>query len=87
MKLTSKLKLGGNKCNQAVDWDGNTIDFMHSALAPIDEQPNGFWAKHDLAIHTQKPRVINVDKNAAYPIAVEDLKAEEILTQQALLAK
>jgi IS6 family transposase len=28
------------------------------------------------ATHTQMPRVINVDKNAAYPPAIDDLKAE-----------
>ena len=31
------------------------------------------------ASHTQSPRVINVDKNAAYPAAVDDLKADEQL--------
>jgi len=29
--------------------------------------------------HTQTPRVINVDKNAAYPVAIETLKEEETL--------
>ncbi len=33
------------------------------------------------ASHTQLPRVINVDKNAAYPPAVDDLKAEEQLPE------
>ncbi len=31
------------------------------------------------AAHAQTPRVINVDKNPAYPPAIEDLKAEEEL--------
>jgi transposase-like protein len=31
------------------------------------------------ATHTQLPRVINVDKNAAYPRAIEELKKEEFL--------
>ncbi len=31
------------------------------------------------ASHTQAPRVINVDKNAAYPPAVEQLKTDEQL--------
>ena len=31
------------------------------------------------ASHTTEPRVINVDKNAAYPPAVDDLKADEQL--------
>ncbi len=33
------------------------------------------------ASHTQSPRVINVDQNAAYPPAVEDLKANEQLPE------
>ena len=31
--------------------------------------------------HTQTPRVINVDKNAAYPPSVDDLKAEKHLSE------
>lgn len=34
------------------------------------------------ARHNQKPRVINVDKNAAYPIAFKELKEEEILSEK-----
>jgi transposase-like protein len=33
------------------------------------------------ASHPQNPRVINVDKNAAYPPAVDDFKADEQLTK------
>lgn len=33
------------------------------------------------ASHTQSPRVINVEQNAAYPPAVEDLKANEQLPE------
>lgn len=33
------------------------------------------------ATHNQLLRVINVDKNAAYPKAIDKLKAEEILTE------
>jgi transposase-like protein len=29
--------------------------------------------------HTQPPRVINVDKNAAYPVAIDALKADETI--------
>lgn len=31
------------------------------------------------AVHTQEPRVINVDKNAAYPKAIDELKEKEEL--------
>lgn len=34
-----------------------------------------------MAGHTQAPRVINVDKNAAYPNAIETLKNEKTLSQ------
>jgi transposase-like protein len=34
-----------------------------------------------LAAHTQEPRVINVDKNAAYPKAVDEMKASEELSE------
>jgi transposase-like protein len=34
------------------------------------------------AVHTQSPQVINVDKNAAYPKAIDELKAEKELTER-----
>ncbi len=37
------------------------------------------------ATHTQTPRVITVDKNAAYPVAVEALKADETLAAETQL--
>ena len=42
---------------------------------------SGWKRKTFKAAHTQEPRVINVDKNAAYPPAVDDLKAEEQLCE------
>ncbi len=33
------------------------------------------------AVHTQTPRVLNVDKNAAYPPAIDELKADEQLPE------
>ena len=33
------------------------------------------------AIHTQTPRVISLDKNASYPKAIDELKADEELPQ------
>jgi len=33
------------------------------------------------AFHNQEPRVINVDKNAAYPKAIEELKAKKQLPE------
>ena len=40
-----------------------------------------FLSKTLNASHTQFPRVINVDKNAAYPPAVDELKADEKLSE------
>ena len=40
-----------------------------------------FFRKVLKAKHTQLPRVITVDKNAAYPKAIEMLKADETLSE------
>lgn len=69
---------------RAVDSDGNTLDFMLSA------KRNGkaaarFFRKVLKAEHTQTPRVLTVDKNAAYPIAIETLKGDETLAAETQL--
>ncbi len=63
---------------RAVDSDGNTLDFYLSAKRDA-EAAQAFFEKTLGAAHTVQPRVINVDKNAAYPKAVETLKALEHL--------
>src|SRR5260370_1726812 len=63
---------------RAVDSDGNTLDFRLSATRDA-EAAQAFFEKTLGAPHTVQPRVINVDKNAAYPKAVETLKALEHL--------
>lgn len=40
-----------------------------------------FFKKVLKASHSSNPRVINVEKNAAYPPAVSDLKKENILSE------
>lgn len=65
---------------RAVDSNGNTLDFMLSAKRD-HQAAKRFFKKVLKARHNQQPRVINVDKNAAYPIAVEELKQEEFLSQ------
>ncbi len=65
---------------RAVDSEGNTLDFLLSAqrdAAAVER----FLRRTLNASHTQIPRVINVDKNAAYPPAVADLKADEQLPE------
>lgn len=65
---------------RAVDSSGNTIDFILSAK--WDKQAaKRFFRLALKATHNSFPRVINVDKNAAYPPAVDELKAAEILVQ------
>jgi transposase-like protein len=56
------------------------IDFMLSAKRD-KRAAKKFFRKALKTVHTQKPRVINVDKNAAYPPAIDELKAEESLVQ------
>lgn len=63
---------------RAVDSNGNTLDFMLSSKRD-SLAAKRFLNKVIKARHSKNPRVINVDKNAAYPIAVEELKQEGLL--------
>jgi transposase-like protein len=54
------------------------MDFLLSAKRDASAAER-FLRKTLKATHTQMPRVINVDKNAAYPPAIDDLKAESQL--------
>ena len=69
---------------RAVNSNGNTIDFMFSenrdALA--DKR---LFKKVLTSPHNQSPRVITVDKNPAYPAAVQQLKDEKVMNQETLL--
>lgn len=61
---------------RAVDSEGNTIDFYLSESR--DKQATKRFFKKALAFsHVSKPRVITVDKNPAYPIAIQELKEEK----------
>jgi transposase-like protein len=66
---------------RAVDSIYNTLDFMLSAKRD-GKAAARFFRKVLKAKHTQTPRVITVDKNAAYPVAVEALKADETLAAE-----
>ena len=60
---------------RAVDSDGNTIDFYVSQSR--DKQAaKRFFKKALAASHVCEPRVITVDKNPAYPVAIQELKEE-----------
>lgn len=61
-------------------WSGrfalrNTLDFWLRATRDT-EAAKRFFQKALIASHTVTPRVINGDKNAAYPKAPKELKAE-----------
>ena len=66
---------------RAVDSSGQTLDFMLSAQRDA-KAAKRFFKKALRANHTPMPRVINVDKNAAYPSAVDDLQAEDLLPEE-----
>jgi transposase, IS6 family len=64
---------------RAVDSTGQTIDFMLSAKRDT-KAAKRFFRKMLKAPKHQSPRVINVDRNKAYPPAVEELKEEGVLS-------
>jgi len=65
---------------RAVDSSGNTVEFM---LSPTRDAISAkrFFMKALRARHTVPPRIINVDKNPAYPKAVNKLKKKGTLPQ------
>lgn len=59
-----------------VDSEGNIIEFQLSKTR--DKQAaKDFFKKALQSNHVPKPRVITVDKNLTYPIAIEQLKKEK----------
>jgi len=65
---------------RAVDSQGNTLDFFFSSTRDA-KAAKQFLLKTLTASHTTEPRVINVDKNAAYPKAFNELKGEGRIRQ------
>ena len=59
----------------AVASQGNTLDFWFS-LTRDAKAAKHFFLTTLAASHSSEPRVINVDKNAAYPKAFAEVKAE-----------
>ena len=60
---------------RAVDSKGNTLDFLLTAKRD-KKAAKRFFKKLLRQPHNAIPRVISVDKNPAYPIAFDELKAE-----------
>lgn len=69
---------------RAIDSAGNTLDFLLTAKRDA-KAAKRFFRKLLKALHTQEPRVINVDKNAAYPKAINELREKEELPEQVKL--
>ncbi|MEI4623948.1 IS6 family transposase [Bacillus cereus] len=61
---------------RAVDSKGNTIDFYLSKTRN-HKAAKRFFKKALQSFHISKPRVITVDKNPAYPVAIQALKKEK----------
>jgi IS6 family transposase len=60
---------------RAMDSQGMTLEFFFCATRDAHAAKQ-FFLKTLIASHTSEPRVINGDKNAAYPKAFAELKAE-----------
>ena len=79
-----KIKGAWKYLYRAVDSKGQTIDFMLSAKRDA-RAVKRFFRKMLKAAPRSSPRVINVDKNPAYPPAVEQLKEEGTLPNRTQL--
>ena len=69
---------------RAVDSTGQTIDFLLSGKRDAAAAKR-FFQKVFSSPANPIPRVINVDKNPAYPAAVDALKAERVLARRVRL--
>ena len=69
---------------RAVDSTGQTIDFLLTAKRDAASAKR-FFRKAFIAEGNPVPRVLNVDKNPAYPAAVRALKAEGTLPRRVRL--
>ncbi len=66
---------------RAVDSQGNTLEFLLSPRRDA-QAAKRFFSKALAAPHSSTPRVITVDKNAAYPKAFKELKADGAMPDQ-----
>jgi transposase, IS6 family len=69
---------------RAVDSQGNTLEFLLSPTRDA-KAAKRFFLKTLAASHVMEPRVMNVDKNAAYPKAFNELKAAGIIAENCTL--
>jgi transposase-like protein len=80
------IKVKGKDCYlyRAVDSTGHTIDFLLTARRDA-EAAKRFFRKVFAANENPTPRVVNVDKNPAYPAAVQALKDNGMLPRRVRL--
>ena len=76
-----KVKGAWKYLYRAIDSKGHTLDFMLSAKRDA-KAAKRFFKKVLKGVWTVMPRVINVDKNPAYPSAFKDLKAEKAMPEE-----
>jgi transposase, IS6 family len=79
-----KIKKQWHYLYRAVDSTGATLDFMLSATRDADAA-ECFFRQVLQASHALTPRVITVDKNAAYPLAFDALQHDGTLPETCLL--
>lgn len=65
---------------RAVDSSGQTLDFQLNETRSA-RAAKRFFKKMLGSRHISTPRVINVDQNAAYPRAIQDLKKDKLLPE------
>ena len=80
------IKVKGKDCYlyRAVDSTGQTIDFLLTAKRD-KASAKRFFRQALRCSNNRSPRVINVDKNRAYPAAVQELQAEGVLSRRCRL--
>ena len=79
-----KIKKQWHYLYRAVDSQGQTLDFMLSPTRDADAAAR-FFRQVLQTSHTLTPRVITVDKNAAYPPTFESLQQEKTLPENCQL--
>jgi transposase-like protein len=84
MKPYIRIKGQDRYLYRAVDSTGQTIDFLLAAKRDAAAAKR-FFRKTLLDPANPQPRVINVDKNRAYPTAIEELKIEGTLRRRCRL--
>src|SRR5262245_28442263 len=79
-----KVKVEDRYLYRAIDSTGQTIDFLLTAKRD-KASAKRFFRRAFRSTGNVLPRVINVDKNPAYPAAFKELKAEGVLSRRCRL--